>query len=207
MTRLKRFSAFVLVATLAAPLSLSAENRTPRRSSLADLARELESVLGRGSVEVSRSRTTTAKRAGEDTRAPLPPSYDSLSAAAIVAATNRERAAHGLAPLRLNSKLSLAAGDRITDMFHQRYFDHVAPDGTQPFVWARRRGYSYSLIGENLAVGYPTAQRVVTGWMNSPGHRQNILQRGFDEVGIAVSSGAPLRGYSGPTIVAMYGRS
>ncbi len=196
LSRTKRLSAFVLVATLAAPLSLSAENRTPRRSSLSDLARELESVLGRGSVEVHGSRP-----ARRPTR-----SYDSLSAEAIVAATNRERAAHGLAPLRLNNKLSAAAGDRITDMFDQHYFDHVAPDGTQPFVWAKRRGYSYSLIGENLAVGYPTAQRVVTGWMNSPGHRQNILQRGFDEIGIAVASGTPVRGYSGPTIVAMYGR-
>ena len=194
LSRMKRFSAFVLVATLAAPLSLSAENRTPRRSSLSDLARELESVLGRGSVEVHGS-----------SRRPSP-SYNSLSAEAIVAATNRERAAHGLPPLRLNSKLSAAAGDRITDMFDQRYFDHVAPDGTQPFVWAKRRGYSYSLIGENLAVGYPTAQRVVTGWMNSPGHRQNILQRGFDEIGIAVATGTPVRGYSGPTIVAMYAR-
>ena len=123
----------------------------------------------------------------------------------ILEAMNRERAAHGLGPLRLNAALSEAAGDRIDDMFTKRYFAHVSPDGVQPFVWAARRGYRYRLIGENLAVGYG-GTRVVDGWMKSPGHRENILQRGFDEVGIAIAAGAPQRGYKGPTVVAMYGR-
>jgi uncharacterized protein YkwD len=118
---------------------------------------------------------------------------------------NRERAARGLGPLRLNPTLSDAAGDRIDDMFAKRYFDHVSPDGVQPFVWATRRGYRYRLIGENLAVGF-RGTSVVDGWMRSPGHRENILQRGFDEVGIAIADGAPQRGYKGPTVVAMYGR-
>ena len=79
----------------------------------------------------------------------------------------------------------------------------MAPDGTQPWVWVSRRGYRYRTVGENLAVGYGTADRVVRGWMNSPGHRANILQHGFDEVGIAIADGAPLRGYAGPTVVAI----
>jgi uncharacterized protein YkwD len=123
----------------------------------------------------------------------------------LVAAMNRERAARGLGPLRLNPTLSDAASDRIGDMFAKRYFDHVSPDGVQPFVWATRRGYRYRLIGENLAVGF-RGTSVVDGWMRSPGHRENILQRGFDEVGIAIADGAPQRGYKGPTVVAMYGR-
>lgn len=123
----------------------------------------------------------------------------------ILEAMNRERAAHGLGPLRLNTALSEAAGDRIGDMFAKRYFAHVSPDGLNPFTWAARRGYRYRLIGENLAVGYG-GTRVVDGWMRSPGHRENILQRGFDEVGIAIATGAPQRGYKGPTVVAMYGR-
>ena len=126
-------------------------------------------------------------------------------AATLVDAMNRERAAHGLAPLRLNARLSLAAEDRIDDMFAKRYFAHVSPDGIDPFEWVLQRGYRYRLIGENLAVGY-RGRAVVDGWMHSPGHRENILQRGFDEVGIAIADGSPRRGYRGPTVVAIYGR-
>lgn len=129
-----------------------------------------------------------------------------LATEAIVEAMNRERAARGLRPLRVNERLSLAANDRISDMFAKSYFDHVSPDGLQPFVWAQQRGYRYRLIGENLAVGY-RGTAVVDGWMRSKGHRENILQRGFDEVGIAIANGAPERGYRGPTVVAMYGAS
>lgn len=125
---------------------------------------------------------------------------------AILTAMNRERKAHGLRPLRLNEKLSKAAFDRIEDMFAKSYFAHVSPDGLEPFVWAQARGYRYRLIGENLAVGY-RGTAVVDGWMKSRGHRENILQRGFDEVGIAIVDGAPQRGYRGPTVVAMYGAS
>jgi uncharacterized protein YkwD len=116
---------------------------------------------------------------------------------------NRERVARGLVPLRLNQSLSLAAHDRIGDMFAKNYFAHVSPDGIQPFVWARQRGYRYRIIGENLAVGYRGAA-VVDGWMRSPGHRENILQEAFDEVGIAIADGSPRSGYRGPTVVALY---
>jgi uncharacterized protein YkwD len=152
---------------------------------LSDLARDLERALGRGSVQVS----------GKPAR---------LSAHSLLAEMNRERAAFGLTPLRLDSRLSMAAEDRIDDMFSKGYFDHVAPDGTQPFVWAERRGYDYRTIGENLAVGYRTSQRVVDGWMHSAGHRRNILGREFDEVGIAITLGAPMERFAGPTIVVLY---
>jgi len=156
-----------------------------------DLARELEHVLGRGSVETRARRQQTNAHA--------------LSAAALVDAMNRQRAAYGVGPLRLNDTLSLAASDRVGDMMRKRYFDHVSPDGVNPFTWVARRGYRYRMIGENLAVGYASADRVVTGWMNSPGHRANILQKRFDEIGIAFDESAPLRQYSGPLVVAMYG--
>jgi uncharacterized protein YkwD len=72
--------------------------------------------------------------------------------------------------------------------------------------WVRARGYRYRLIGENLALGYRSSQSVVNGWMNSPGHRENILTSGFDEVGIALVNDSPRRGYRGPLVVALYGR-
>lgn len=124
---------------------------------------------------------------------------------AVIAAMNRERAAHGLRPLRVNTRLSLAADDRIADLFAKHYFNHVSPDGIQPFVWAQRRGYDYSVIGENLATGYRSASGVVDGWMHSPGHRANILGRDFDEVGVAIAGGSPVGNYGGPTVVALYG--
>ena len=123
----------------------------------------------------------------------------------VVAEMNRERASRGLKPLRVNDELSAAAVDRIDDMFTKHYFNHVSPDGLQPWTWADKRGYSYRAIGENLAVGYPTAAAVVDGWMHSPGHRANVLQPVFDEVGVAVAAQAPERRFTGPTVVALYG--
>ena len=157
------------------------------------LAADLSRVLGGHRVEVS-GRTAQA-----------PPAASSSMEEAVIAQMNRERAAAGLRPLRANGQLALAAGDRIHDLFSRHYFDHVSPDGMQPFVWAQRRGYDYSVIGENLATGYPTATRVVDGWMHSPGHRANILGRDFDEVGVAVAPGSPVGGSRGPTYVALYG--
>ena len=180
----KRLSAAVVAAALVFS-SASASG-----ADLGALARDLERVLGRGSVEV-RGRQT-------------PRRTDVVTDVALVDAMNRQRAAHGLEPLRLNTRLSLAANDRVEHMFEQRYFDHVAPDGTQPFIWISRRGYDYRMAGENLAVGYTTADRVVSGWIRSPGHRANLLGRGFEEIGVAVAPGAPLRGFGGPTIVALY---
>jgi len=132
------------------------------------------------------------------------PAFESDDAEAIIVAMNVERAAEGLEPLHWNRELSEAANDRVRDMFEQGYFAHVAPDGTSPFVWIDRHGYSYHDAGENLAVGYG-GQEVVDGWMHSPGHRANILGRNFSDVGIAIAQGSPDRKHRGPLIVALYG--
>lgn len=189
---IQRLIALAAIVALALPPSAFAENRSRGRTDLEKLAAELESRLGRGSVIVSRGTTTPSSRTTP------------TQANAILGAMNRERAAYGLGPLRFNDKLTLAAGDRVGDMLEKRYFAHVAPDGLEPFVWAQQRGYRYRTIGENLAVGY-RGTAVVDGWMRSPGHRENILQRSFDEVGIAIADSAPQRGYRGPLVVAMYG--
>jgi uncharacterized protein YkwD len=129
-----------------------------------------------------------------------------MSAEALVAAMNRERAAAGLAPLRLNETLCAAADDRMHDMFAKHYFNHISPDGIDPFSWADRRGYNYRAIGENLAVGYPTASDVVYGWMHSEGHRENVLGRDYNEIGIAIADSSPARPFHAPTVVALYGK-
>jgi uncharacterized protein YkwD len=192
MQRSQSFTALALAFALALAPSTFAENRSARRT--AQLEADMERVFGK-----PQNAPRVPVRADG-----LKPGATS-AADTLVAAMNRERAARGLGALRLNPTLSKAAADRIDDMFAKRYFAHVSPDGIEPFVWATKRGYRYRLIGENLAVGY-RGTTVVDGWMRSPGHRENILEQGFDEVGIAIADGAPQRGYKGPTVVAMYGR-
>lgn len=195
-TKTQRLTAFAVALALLFPLSGFAENRSRGGTDLERLAADLERALGRGSVTVERAPRS----------APAPTAAQPSSVAeSIVAAMNRERAAHGLRPLQLESRLSLAAEDRVSDMLAKRYFDHVSPDGVSPFTWVRARGYRYSMVGENLALGYRGASSVVTGWMGSPPHRHNILKEEFDEVGIAVSDASPQRGYRGPLVVALYG--
>jgi uncharacterized protein YkwD len=193
--KIKSLTALTVVAALAAPMSLFAETRRAGRTEMEQLAAELSRVLGSGRVEVRSGGPRAAGRRAEARRS----TEDD-----VIAAMNRERAAHGLGPLRVNERLALAAQDRVTDLFKKRYFDHVSPDGVQPFVWAQRRGYDYAIIGENLAAGYRSAGAVVDGWMRSPGHRANILGRDFDEVGVAVAPGSPVGNYGGPTYVALY---
>jgi uncharacterized protein YkwD len=170
-------------------MSVFAENRSRGRTDLEQLAADLERVFGKGSARIEHRETGK------------PPNQ----VATILAAMNDERATRGLTPLTLNPRLTAAASDRANDMFAKRYFAHVSPDGIEPFTWVRQRGYRYRTIGENLALGYRSGGAVVDGWMHSPGHRANILQRSFDEVGIAVADGSPRRGYRGPLVVALYG--
>jgi uncharacterized protein YkwD len=129
-----------------------------------------------------------------------------VSRGTLLRAMNEQRGRRGLPPLHRNVLLDAAAADRIHDMFEHGYFDHVAPDGTQPFVWVRRRGYRYLVVGENLATGQRAAAQVVEQWMRSPGHRANVLGR-FEDTGIAIASGSPLGRSRGYTFVAMYGRA
>ena len=200
----QRLTSLIVAFAILFPLSLFAESRTRSRTDLEQLAADLERALGRGSVTLERPAKPSERQA--------PPSparagaESSGYAQSVVDAMNRERAAHGLGPLRLESRLSLAAEDRVEDMLARRYFDHVSPEGVSPFSWVKARGYRYRLVGENLALGYRNSQSVVTGWMNSPGHRENILESGFDEVGIAFADASPTRGYRGPLVVALYGR-
>ena len=193
--RIQRLTSLAVIVALAVPLSVSAENRSRGRSDLERLAADLERAFGKGSVVVERTSGGPQGR---------PEAHTTPFVESVVAEMNRERAAYGLGPLHLEPRLSLAAEDRVADMMRKGYFDHVSPDGVQPFSWVRKRGYRYRIVGENLALGYRGPQSVVTGWMNSPGHRENILQRAFDEVGIAVVDQSPKRGYRAPLVVALY---
>ncbi len=108
---------------------------------------------------------------------------------AAVRLTNAQRAQHGCPALRVDPLLRMAAREHSVDMHRRHYFDHDSPDGQTP--WDRIKAIGYSVPGaENIARGYATAQAVVQGWMNSPGHRANILNCSLKAVGIGVEYGS-----------------
>ncbi len=109
---------------------------------------------------------------------------------AVIVETNRQRREQGLPALTENSLLNSAAEMKVRDIFEQQYFDHVSPTGAGPDSLARRVGYEYVSIGENLAMGsFGDEGALVEAWMQSPGHRANILRSQFQEIGLAVGRG------------------
>ncbi|MEP0916314.1 CAP domain-containing protein [Leptolyngbya sp. DQ-M1] len=103
--------------------------------------------------------------------------------------TNQQRMQQGLPPLTLNLTLNDVAEKHSQDMATRNYFSHQGLDGSQPWDRMRTGGYSYSRAAENIAFGQPTPQDVVTAWMNSPGHRQNILNPNLKELGVGYHNG------------------
>lgn len=114
-----------------------------------------------------------------------------LSVSGVHRFTNEARAANGALPaLALNETLNRDAELKLQDMFAQQYFDHISPIGVGPSALAKQVGYQYIVIGENLALGnFGTDAKLVDAWMNSPGHRANILNAQYQEIGIAVGRG------------------
>ena len=102
----------------------------------------------------------------------------------VVDLTNIERAKEGLQPLKLNDRLLDAAQDHSNDMARNDFFNHTGADGLTVGDRVRASGYQYSTAGENIAAGQTTAAQVVEGWMNSPGHRANILNPNYTEIGV-----------------------
>jgi len=105
----------------------------------------------------------------------------------VVALVNQERAKLGLAPLKDNSQLSNVARTKSEDMVANNYFSHTSPTYGSPFDMMKKFGITYNAAGENIAMGQPTAASVMTAWMNSPGHKANILSANFTEIGVGVA--------------------
>ncbi len=120
---------------------------------------------------------------------PQPAFYASANVEEILRLTNEERAKVGVAPLSLNPLLNQSALLKTNDMFSQQYFAHVSPQGVEPWYWFDHTGYHYTYAGENLAIGFETSEGVHQAWMNSAGHRDNILNPNYKEIGIAVVYG------------------
>lgn len=123
-------------------------------------------------------------------RGPLDNNNAQLTINGVIEQTNKQRELYKKNPLHQNSKLNLAAKAKVDDMFRQQYFEHESPDGKHPSDIVKAAGYDFLVVGENLALGnYDNDQVLVEAWMNSPGHRANILDGKFEEIGVAVGKG------------------
>lgn len=113
-----------------------------------------------------------------------------LTRAGVLRWTNTQRARAGITPLRESPALNAAAERKVQDLFARQYFAHENPDGKNVADVVSGVGYSFLQVGENLALGnFPGDETLVQAWMDSPGHRANILQPRFADIGIAVAQG------------------
>ena len=130
----------------------------------------------------------------------------------VLCLLNAERTKRGLSRLRDNDRLEKAADKHSKDMVSRGFFAHDTPAGASPSDRIRAAGYLKGArgwsVGENIAYGtgsLATPQSIVKGWMNSAGHRRNILHRGFEEIGVGLALGAPGKGGAGATYTTTFG--
>ena len=109
--------------------------------------------------------------------------------------TNNQRAIDAETPLSIDPQLQAAAQAKAEDMVAKNYWSHNTPDGKTPWTFIAAAGYSYDEAGENLAYGFSSADSTVTGWMNSPTHRANILNKDYTQVGFGVVSSQDYQGH------------
>ncbi len=124
----------------------------------------------------------------------------------LVEETNSQRATASLNGLSINEKLNKAAQAKAEDMAARNYWSHNTPEGNPPWTFFSSAGYEYKAAGENLAYGFDSSNATVVAWMNSPGHRANIMNTTYTEVGFGIAN---VENYqeTGPqtVVVAMYG--
>jgi uncharacterized protein YkwD len=115
---------------------------------------------------------------------------ENFSVSKIVDLTNKEREKEDLRSLQNSEKLNFIAYKKAKDIIDRDYFAHISPTGEGAADLAEEAGYEYLLIGENLAKGvFENNEEIVTGWMESPPHRENILKPQFTEIGVAIEKG------------------
>ncbi|MDD9271214.1 CAP domain-containing protein [Paenibacillus sp. GCM10023248] len=131
-----------------------------------------------------------AQAGGSQTQTPAQTApAQSAFASQVVTLVNKERAKAGLGALTSDTALTGMALDKAKDMYNNGYFDHTSPTYGSPFDMMSSYGIRYSYAGENIAKGQQTPEAVMTAWMNSTGHRQNILSPNFNKIGVAYYNG------------------
>lgn len=130
-----------------------------------------------------------------------------MSRGSLLAETNTQRTSHNRSQLTMDETLNKAAQAKAEDMAKRNYWSHKTPEGYEPWVFIDQAGYDYQKAGENLAYGFGSSLATVVGWMNSPSHRDNLLDEAYTQVGFGFANASSYQGTSEETIVvAMYGR-
>lgn len=139
-----------------------------------------------GTLESS-SPSSTPEATSTSSTPSAPASAESGPTDRVLVLVNAERAKAGCAPLTENAKLTKAAQDHSQDMADHQNMSHTGSDGSSMSDRLSRVGYAYRSAGENVAAGYTSPESVMDGWMNSAGHKANILNCGFKEIGIGLA--------------------
>lgn len=132
--------------------------------------------------------------------------FADITKTALVEYVNKTRDSSGLSLLRENPELDLAAYLKAKDILEKDYFDHWSPEGVSPWHWFDEAGYDYKFAGENLAIGFLDSIEVHDAWLDSPTHKENILNKNFKEIGIAVLKGE-FEGRETNVVVQLFGSS
>lgn len=184
----------------------------PRTTSGTPSAKPTRSITARPSAAPSATPTQKPKPTKAPTTAPppttnpppggsAPSSYESE----VVRLTNIERAKAGCGALTVDAALTKSAGAHASDMVDRHFFDHTNPDGLDPFERMGAAGFHGSAMAENIAMGYATPQAVMVGWMDSPGHRTNILNCKYNRIGVGYDPGQIKAGYVAGSWVQNFG--
>jgi len=145
------------------------------------------------------AKAATPAAPAKTTTAPAPTNTTSSTLGTyeqqVVDLVNKERASAGLSALKVNTSLANVAEKKAEDMRDKNYFSHTSPTYGSPFDMMKQFGISYTAAGENIAKGQRTPQEVMTGWMNSEGHRANILNSNYTEIGVGYVTDSNGTGY------------
>jgi uncharacterized YkwD family protein len=164
--------------------------KKPETGTKPDTGKKPETGTQPGTNTGTKPDTNTGTNTGANTSA-------SQFAQEVVTLVNKERAKVGAKPLTMDAALSNMALDKAKDMYNNKYFDHNSPTYGSPFDMMDSYGISYRAAGENIAKGQRTPQEVMNAWMNSAGHKKNILDPNFTKIGVGYYQGVWVQEFIG----------
>ena len=180
----------LLVLFLIVPTITQQPEADKAQSSLAKLRNSMAVRKAQQRIETAMNTVTGTKEASRLGLSVTEDADPVFSIENIIDATNAQRIQAGLPPLKTNTMLNASAKIKSDDMLAQQYFEHVSPTGKNVANLGRAAGYQYIVLGENLALGnFTDANDLLTAWMNSPGHRANILNKNYQDIGVYAEKG------------------
>ena len=137
---------------------------------------------------------------------PSPAEFYTITVNHIVELTNQAREDAGFSTLKHSAVLDAAAAKKAADMFRNNYFAHTSPQGIKPWHWFNEVEYNYTFAGENLAMNFVDAEGAVQAWLDSPSHRDNLLSKNYEDIGVAVAVGQ-IDGAETTLVVQLFGKT